>query len=176
MLITLRAPTGLHKAPLFDTGCNVWRDVKDGYQPAADMYSRHYSAHQYKDERRKQYGYRNRFMIVGPGEKVVLMTERDDALFVWRRFKDASGQLGVNCSVFRNESYLLSSWLIEQACKLAWQKWPEERLYTYVNSTAILSSNPGYCFKKAGWRLVRDAAGRPATTKVNKLLILEIMP
>jgi len=31
-------------------------------------------------------------------------------------------------------------------------KWPGERLYTYVNSHKIRSTNPGYCFLRAGWR------------------------
>lgn len=156
----------LNQAPLFDTGGNIWRIVKDGYQPAAAMYMRHYSCYQYADNRRAQHGYRNRFMIAGPGEKMVLMTPSNDALFVWRKFEDASGQRGVNCSVFRNESEHLSSWMIQQACELAWQRWPGERLYTYVNATAIKSSNPGYCFLVAGWR-------KCGVTKVNKLLIFE---
>jgi hypothetical protein len=40
---------------------------------------------------------------------------------------------------------------------------------------AVASANPGYCFKAAGWRHVRDAAGRPLRTR-GGLLILEITP
>ena len=29
--------------------------------------------------------------------------------------------------------------------------WPGERHYTYVRAEAVRSSNPGYCFQKAGW-------------------------
>jgi hypothetical protein len=43
-----------------------------------------------------------------------------------------AGQRGVNCAVFRNESSVLSSELIREACGLAWTRWPGERLYTYV--------------------------------------------
>lgn len=175
MLITLATPT-TSQAPLFDVGGNIWRIVKDGYQPAAALYMRHYSYHPYKDNRRAQHGYRNRFLIVGPGEKMVLMTPHNDALFVWRKFQDDSGQQGVNCAVFRNESTLLSSWLIEQACELAWQRWSGERLYTYVDPASILSNNAGYCYKCAGWQLVRNEKGKPQRTKVKGLFILEITP
>lgn len=128
-----------------------WLPVKDGDERAAALYRRHYSAYQYADGRRDRYGYRNRFLIVGPGQKTVLMTLDCDALFVWRKFIDKSGQTGVNCAVFRNESPVLSSALILEADQIAWERWPGERLYTYVNPGAIQSANPGYCFKRAGW-------------------------
>jgi len=44
---------------------------------------------------------------------------------------------------------------------------PDERLYTFVNPRKIRSSNPGYCFLKAGWR-------KCGITKWQKLVILEI--
>lgn len=144
----------------------VWLPVKDGDPRASALYRRHYSCNQYKDRRRDNPNYRNRHLIVGPGQKMVLMTVWCDALFVWRKFIDASGQRGVNCAVFRNESKHLSSWLILEAEKLAWHRWPQERLYTYVNPRAIASSNPGYCFQVAGWQ-------KCGITKVNKLLIFE---
>lgn len=49
---------------------------------------------------------------------------------------------------------------------LAWQKWPGERLYTYVNGGKVRSSNPGYCFLVAGWR-------KCGVTKDKGLIILE---
>lgn len=131
----------------------IWIGAKDGDEAAAALYRRHYSAYQYADGRRNLVGYRNRFLICGPGEKMLLMTPALDALFVWRKFIDkCPGQTGVNCAVFRNESNALSSALILAAEEIAWQRWPNERLYTYVKPTAIRSSNPGYCFQKAGWR------------------------
>ena len=160
--------------PLFDMG-NIWRDVKDGYPPAARMYRRHYSCYQYKDNRRDDPNDRNRNLILGPCEKRVLMTPFDNALFAWRKFIDDSGQQGINCTVFRNESSLLSSWLIEQAEEIAYARWPGERLYTTVNPSAVISSNPGACFKHAGWQLVRDVDKKPIKTK-SGLLILEKHP
>ena len=80
-----------------------WLPVKDGDPRAAALYRRHYSCYQYADNRRADPSNRNRFLIVGPGEKMVLMTVDCSALFVWRKFIDKSGQAGVNCAVFRNE-------------------------------------------------------------------------
>lgn len=143
-----------------------WLPVKDGDPRAYDIMRRHYSFQAYTDGRRQNPGYRNRRLFVGPGQKMVLMTVNCDALFVWRKFIDGSGQQGVNCAVFRNESPILSSTLILEAEQVAHQRWPGERLYTYVNATKIKSRNPGYCFKQAGWRVC-------GITKTKHLVILE---
>lgn len=137
----------------------TWLPVRDGNAAGRLLFSRHYSKYHYKDGRRP-------ILFVGPGEKTVLITADGKALFVWRRFKDASGQQGVNCAVFRNEGPLISSDLIRQAELIAWERWPGSRLYTYVNSRKVKSDNPGYCFKMAGWRSC-------GITKARKLLILE---
>ena len=145
-----------------------WLPIKDGDPRAAALYRRHYSCYQYADNRRNQHGYRNRFMIVGPGQKMLLLTLACDALFAWRKFIDRSGQTGVNCSVFRNESPVLSSELILEAEQHAWARWPGDRLYTYVKGSAVLSSNPGYCYLRAGWRKCGFTKGG--------LVILEKLP
>ena len=149
---------------------NPWRSVPDGYLPACAMYLAHYSCTPYADGRRRNQFNRNRNLFVGPGEKMPLMTPHNDALFVWRKFIDASGQQGINCAVFRNQSEYLSSWLIERACAVAWQRWPGERLYTYVNPAKIRSTNPGYCFLRAGWTRLE------LRTKSRRLAILEVQP
>lgn len=153
--------------PGIDLG--AWIQVKDGHPQFADLYRRHYSCYQYADNRRSQYGYRNRNLVLGPGEKIALLTPDWQAAFGWRKFIDKSGQNGVNCAFFRNESQVLSSWLILEAEKIAWARWPGERLYTYVNAAVIKSANPGYCYLKAGWR-------RCGHTAVKKLVILEKFP
>jgi len=122
-----------------------WYAIKDGDPRGRDLMRRHYSAIHYKDNR-------NPRLFVGPGEKMVLLAADCKALFIWRKFIDGSGQLGVNCACFRNEGEELSSSLILEAEQLAWQRWPGERLYTYVSPRKILSCNPGYCFKMAGWK------------------------
>lgn len=147
----------------------IWEQTKDGNPAAAQLYKKHYSCYQYKDNRRNNPAYRNRNLIVGPGEKLVLITPDLDAIFVWRKFVSKNNQTGVNCAVFRNESDHLSSYLIIEAMKIAWMKWPGERLYTYVNPKAIASRNPGYCFKMAGWK-------QCGITQVKKLIILEVYP
>lgn len=92
--------------------------------------------------------------FVGPGEKLVLLTENGDALFVWRKaiIDCIPKQEGVNCAVFRNESQMLSSMLILEAERVAHCRWPGDRLFTFVAADKIRSSNPGCCFLKAGWR------------------------
>lgn len=138
-----------------------WVPVKDGDRRAFALFLRHYSALPYL----RTGGRRNR-LFVGPGEKMVLLSPFCDALFVWRKFIDKSGQRGVNCAVFRNEGPYVSSELILEAEEWANRRWPGERLYTYVNAKKVRSSNPGCCFKKAGWRLC-------GVTRSRGLLILE---
>jgi hypothetical protein len=73
-------------------------------------------------------------------------------MFGWRKFIDDSGQLGINCAVFRNEGPTLSSLLVRQADAIADHVWPGERHYTYVHPAKVRSANPGYNFLAAGWR------------------------
>jgi hypothetical protein len=119
--------------------------VRDGNPIVLEMYERHYSCKKYADGRIRK-------LFCGPGEKMVLLSLKKDAVFVWRKFIDDSGQKGINCSIFRNEGKTKSSILINEAVKYAWNRWPKERLYTYVNPKKIRSTNPGYCFKMAGWK------------------------
>jgi hypothetical protein len=121
-----------------------WIQSRDGDGIARDLFMRHYSYRKYADGRQPK-------LFVGPGEKLVLVTINYDALFVWRKFMSMDNQDGVNCAVFRNESDYLSSDLIMDAERWAYDRWGRVRLYTYVNPDKIRSSNPGYCFLKAGW-------------------------
>ena len=125
----------------------IWWLTKDSVLDCAQLYERHYSRYRYADGRA-----RDNDQFVGPGEKVVLRTERADAMFVWRVFIDDSGQHGINCAVFRNESSHRSSELIRQADAIADCLWPDRRHYTYVDPAKIASTNPGFCFICAGWR------------------------
>ena len=138
-----------------------WMRMRDGNLTGWVLFQRHYSRRKYGDGR-------NRRLFVGPGEKEVLVTQDGKALFVWRKFISMDAQDGVNCAVFRNEGPEVSSELILQAEAIAWRRWPGTRLYTYVNPRRISSSNPGYCFKCAGWK----ECGR---TKKG-LIVLEKLP
>jgi hypothetical protein len=138
-----------------------WWITKDGDRACLELYERHYSAYQYRDGRKRS-------QFVGPGEHIVLRTYVGDALFVWRRFIDDSGQRGVNCAVFRNESQILSSELVRQADAVADFAWPGARHYTFVDARKVRSANPGFCFLAAGWE-------RCGMTK-SGLIILERKP
>jgi len=141
----------------------AWYSILDGDPRGRRMYDRHYSSVNYRHKRPK--------LFAGPGEKMVLMTSDSRALFVWRKFDDLSGQHGINCAIFRNEApeLYLSSDLIREAVRLAARRWPARRFYTYVNARKVRSSNPGYCFKAAGWRECGVTASR-------RLIILEYDP
>ena len=124
----------------------VWWVTKDGDLDCLELYERHYSCYHYADGRKRK-------LFIGPGEKLVLRTDAGDAMFAWRKFIDDSGQQGVNCAVFRNESSYRSSDLIRQADAIADCIWPGCRHYTFVKAEAVKSRNPGFCFKAAGWEL-----------------------
>lgn len=128
---------------------------------AVDMYQRHYSYRKREGKQPDQFG--------NPGYHMALMTANRDALFFWSKEKfRMDEQEGVNCAVFRNEGKTLSSVLIQEACEIAWRRWPLERLFTFVDTGKIRSSNPGYCFKKAGFK----ECGKTS----NGLLIFERLP
>lgn len=145
---------------------SAWQLRKDGDPAGLRLYERHYSARRYRDGRRRK-------LFVGPGQKVVLVSHDSRAVFAWRKFRDDSGQTGVNCAVFRNEGPWRSSELILDAMAIAWARWPGERLYTYVDPASVASPNPGYCFKVAGWRLCgRTKGGHGRRPQV----VLEVLP
>lgn len=130
------------------------------------LYSHHYSARKGGKTVRDWL----RSGITPPGESITLLTPDASALFVWLKQRERDdGQEGVNCAVFRNEApdCYLSSDLILEAEQLAWDRWPGERLFTYVDGKSVCGD--GVCFKRAGWRKLkkRSAGG---------LIILEKRP
>lgn len=128
---------------------DIWIEVKDGNASGRALFRRHYSYAPYRDGR-------DPALFVGPGEKLVLLTPDARALFVWRKFISGDGQKGVNCAVFRNEGAGLASDLIRAADRIAWDRWPGERHYTYVNPKKLRSRNPGCCFLKARLEALRS--------------------
>lgn len=140
----------------------VWLRVGKRDPRAVGLYGRHYSAAAGVSARARLGA-----GIVAPGESVTLLTADCSALFVWVR--QAYGQVGVNCAVFRNEGRALSSDLILAAEAIAWARWPGERLFTYIDPARVRSSNPGYCFLCAGWV-------RCGWSKRRGYLILEKIP
>lgn len=105
-----------------------------------------------------------------PGQTIVLLTPSNDAVFGWWRpdpksgIKAMNGLDGWTCTIFRNESAMLSSTLVldaELAIRECGYDCGPDGLLTYVWDKKITSVNPGYCFKKAGWK----RAGRSADGK-----------
>jgi len=89
------------------------------------------------------------------GRKLVLRNCEGSVLFVWmypRPEMRLDSQTGYNCAIFRNESDRLSSEIIREAEQWAIRTWGPNRMYTYVDPQEIRSTNPGACFKAAGWR------------------------
>lgn len=139
----------------------TWIVVRDGHTTAIRIFDRHYSSRRAHVRKIDQF--------VGPGEKMVLLTPDARALFAWRRERyRLDGQRGVNCAVFRREGGARASDLIAAADALAFDRWPGERHYTFVDPEEVAGTNPGYCFLCAGWR-------RCGLTK-GGLVILERMP
>ena len=135
----------------------LWIGVKDGDPRAVALYRRHYSC------RNPNIDY-VRYGFSGKGESMVLLSPDCLALFCWRK---VDGE-GIYCSVFRNESPVLSSDLIREADLLAWQHWTEKRHFTHVNPREV--NGDGKCFKAAGWLKLKEH------TKKSKLIILERTP
>lgn len=78
-----------------------------------------------------------------------------NARFVWRNM------------VFRNLGAGLSSALIEAATARTYAEWlkrygelPAERLRTEIGIRAVRSSNPGFCYLRAGWTKDRVVRGK----------------
>lgn len=121
-----------------------WISARDGDHAGYTLHRRHYSAKNHSPGIKQ---------FVGPGEKMVLVGFMCNAVFAWRKaIYRGDGQIGVECSVFRNESAHRSSDMIREAMAIGWSRWPGERLFTMVDPKKVRSSNPGYCFIMAGWR------------------------
>ena len=124
----------------------------------AELADRHYS--------RRTIGARQ---FVYSGRRLILRDSEARILFAWL-FPDPAlrmdGQTGYNCAIFRNESPRRSAEIILEAECAAVEKWGPNRGYTYVDPRHVKSTNPGYCFKLAGWRFVnRTAHGKHLLVK-----------
>ena len=149
--------------PPFDG--SAWLRVRDGDASVREVFDRHYSRRRFADGRRPK-------KIMGPGQYILLRTAQCDAILGWRVFRSddpTARDHDVNCAFFRNEGPALSSDLILEAERIAETRWGPRRLYTYVNPAAIRSTNPGFCFKAAGWR-------KCGVTRARGLHILEKCP
>lgn len=136
-----------------------WQRVDKFDARAANLADRHYS-------RRKP----GSPQFMPPGQTVILLSPDERAVFGWWRPHPDSGIPAMNgldgwtCTIFRNESPVLSSTMILDAERALYQTGCDvgpDGLLTYVWDRKVRSVNPGFCFKQAGWRaLGRSADGR----------------
>jgi len=83
------------------------------------------------------------------------------------------------CSVFRNESSYRSSDLIAaavRATRFYYGTPPPQGFVTFVNLRKVRSSNPGYCYQRAGWEKVGWTKGGLAALQLPPGKILEAEP
>jgi hypothetical protein len=99
-------------------------------------------------------------LYMPPGNTITLVLPDGSAVFGWHRPDPSSGVKRMDgfdgwcCSIFRNESIVLSSSLILDAERIlvrALVTCGPTGLFTYVEPGRVRSRNPGYCFQKAGW-------------------------
>lgn len=106
-------------------------------------------------------------MQIGPpGRLLVLLTGCERAVWIthWPNTRGARDGLDAwRCTMFRNEGAGLSSELIRSAMAATAQLWsdrPADGWLTWVDRSKIRSTNPGYCFIRAGWTLDRTWSRR----------------
>lgn len=146
-----------HNGKMYEAvaGCEAWlRAVSGKRDPVgASLADRHYS--------RRKIG-SPQFMP--PGQTLVLISRTFDAVWGWFRphprsgLKLMSGLDAWTCTIFRNESSETSSDLILDAERALAALHPNDcgadGMITYVCVAKVRSSNPGYCFQRAGWRKI----------------------
>ena len=148
----------------------IWQRVTKFDSRTAAIADRHYS--------RRKVG-STQFMP--PGETIVLYYKLG-AVFGWWRphpnseISSMNGLDGWTCTIFRNESPMLSSNLILEAETYidAATCGPDGPL-TYVWDSRVKSCNPGYCFKCAGWT-VKGRSADKRKTLLQKLLTTMAQP
>jgi hypothetical protein len=111
-----------------------------------------------------------------PGRCVVLLTSAGNALWVsswpYAEYVKHAWRGAWLCSLFRNESQVLSSMLITQAVAATRWQWgepPALGMVTFVDTAQIRHKrDPGRCFRKAGWKQVGLTKG--------SLVVLQLLP
>ena len=106
-----------------------------------------------------------------PGQTLILINPERSAVFGWWRPHPDAGIVPMNgldgwtCTIFRNESETLSSILIldaETFLRESYNCGPDGML-TYVWDAKVKSTNPGACFKHAGWTVKGRSADNRKT-------------
>jgi hypothetical protein len=103
--------------------------------------------------------------FVPPGRCIVLRTEGAFWVTSWPFAEYVLHEWGGAwlCSAFRNENpENLSSELILEAVAATRWKWPEVPelgMVTFVDTRHVRSSNPGYCYQRAGFEKIGHTKG-----------------
>jgi len=133
----------------------VWVPIKKGDKRALALADRHYS--------RQTPG---SIQFVPPGRCVVLLTPCARAVWAVVQNMDPTGKVRWRNTMFRNEGAGLSSELIRAAVAMTYQLWRAKYgelpalLTTEIDAGKISNQrNPGYCFKRAGWRHLYTTEG-----------------
>ena len=120
-----------------------------------------------------------------PGKTIVLRNNEGTVLFgwLWQEKRD-DGQLGYNCSIFRNQSSRLSSAIILEAEQVAFANWGGQRVFTYVDPRKLSTRKhhgreycpwpPGRCFREAGWKPLWSKDGKPRFSKGGLHLLVKL--
>ena len=103
--------------------------------------------------------------FVPPGRCLVLYGESDEGKAFWvtswpfsQYVKHAWGGAWI-CSAFRNEGLGLSSELIVSAVAATRWRWPDVPslgMITFVDSSKVRSTNPGSCYRHAGFTRLNE--------------------
>lgn len=109
--------------------------------------------------------------FVAPGRCLVLFAETATGRALWvtvwpfAQFVKHAWAGAWGCALFRNEGAGLSSAMIDQAVSATRAYYgmpPSKGIITFVDPHKIRSTNPGACYKHAGWTLVGAAKdGKP---------------
>lgn len=144
--------------PLFDdlslrAEVPEWREVPKAHPAVLRLADRHYS--------RQQPG---TSQCTRPGVNLVLILDGGGAVWVtWRPIPQVGRKDRLEaweCTMFRNETPLLSSRLIVAATDVVWRRWgwpPRDGLITSIDTAATRRrrskrSEPGHCYRAAGWQ------------------------
>jgi len=137
---------------------SIWSHVKRNDARARELADRHYS--------RQTIG---AIDFMASGKTFVLWAENDNRGAVWGAIEnlDPAGGRRFRCSIFRNETSLLSSDLVREATKLTLDRWRRRfhwdgtpPLQTEIDPAKTRRKrDPGRCFRKAGWVEVDERRG-----------------
>jgi len=133
----------------------MWFQVDRDHPAGRALADRHYS--------RQTPGAKD---FLPPGRTLVLMTPIGDAVWGVVENLDPAGALRWRCTIFRNESSLLSSDMVRAATARTYRYWrhhygalPDAPLTTEVDPARVRHKrDPGRCFLRAGWRVVATLA------------------